>query len=189
MERCVHTYKYNYLICNNLIFDKHAGFLTGHSTVYQLIDLYHQIVQSFDTTTHMCVIFCDISKAFDRVRHKGLLFKLKQLGITGRLHHGISEYLKNRHQRVTIGQSCSSYRPVSAGVLQWSVRGPLLFLVYVNDITETRLSITRLFADDTSRALTSSDINDLQGILNHDLEMYCMLVTNNLLILFLTKLW
>ena len=118
MERCVHTYKYNYLICNNLIFDKHAGFLTGHSTVYQLIDLYHQMVQSFDTTTHMCVIFCDISKAFDRVRHKGLLFKLKQLGITGRLHHGISEYIKNRHQRVTIGQSCSSYRPVSAGVLQ-----------------------------------------------------------------------
>jgi len=60
---------YNDLICNNLMFDKQAGFLTGRSTVYKLLDLYHEIVQSYDTKTHTCVIFCDISKAFDRVWH------------------------------------------------------------------------------------------------------------------------
>ena len=57
MERCVYKHMYNYLIANNLIYEKQAGFLTGHSTVFQLIDLYHQIAQSFDSKTHTCVIF------------------------------------------------------------------------------------------------------------------------------------
>jgi len=74
MERCIYKHLYNYLIDNNLIYKQQAGFLTGHSTVYQLIDLYHQIVQSFDKKNHTCVAFCDISKAFDRVWHRGLVF-------------------------------------------------------------------------------------------------------------------
>ena len=93
---------YNYLIANNLIYEKQAGFLTGHSTVFQLIDLYHQIAQSFDSKTHTCVIFCDISKAFDRVWHKGLLFKLQQLGIADQLLKWISNYLEDRQQRVLL---------------------------------------------------------------------------------------
>ena len=76
---------YNYFISNKLIYEKPAGFLKGQSTVFQLIDLYHQIVQSFDSKSHTCVVFCDISKAFDRLWHKGLIFKLKQKGIRGSL--------------------------------------------------------------------------------------------------------
>ena len=104
---------YNYLIANNLIYEKQAGFLTGHSTVFQLIDLYHQIAQSFDSKTHTCVIFCDISKAFDRVWHKGLLFKLQQLGIAGQLLKWIANYLEDRQQR---GQSYSRLKNISSGV-------------------------------------------------------------------------
>ena len=63
MERCIYKYMYNYFISNKLIYEKQAGFLTGHSTVFQLINLYHQIAQSFDSKMHTCVVFCDISKA------------------------------------------------------------------------------------------------------------------------------
>ena len=116
---------YNFLICNNLIYSNHSGFLTGHSTVCQLISLYHQIVQSFDNKTQTCVIFCDISKAFDRVWHKGLIFKLKQNGICGQLLSWIENYLSERSQRVFIGRSYSER--ILAGVPQGSVLG-LLFV-------------------------------------------------------------
>ena len=83
MERCIYKYMYTYFISSKLVYEKQAGFLTGHSTVFQLINLYHQIAQSFDSKTHTCVVFCDLSKAFDRVWHKGLIFKLKQQGVRG----------------------------------------------------------------------------------------------------------
>jgi len=126
---------YNYLISHNPVL-----FLTGHSTVYQLIDLYHQIAQSFDHKTHTCVVFCDISKAFDRVWHSGLLFKIKQPGIRGDLFTWIENYLSNRQQQVLVGKSQSRSNRMSAGVPQGSVLGPLLFLVFVNDITENLFS-------------------------------------------------
>ena len=85
MERVIFKHVYNFLHANDLIYKKQSGFLPGHSTVYQLLDIYHQICQSIDVKQHTCMIFCDISKAFDRVWHKGLLFKLRQNGISGDL--------------------------------------------------------------------------------------------------------
>ena len=82
--------------------------------------------------------------------HKGLLFKLKQNGINGKLLSWISNYLSNRKQKVIVKSSSSSLQVVTAGVPQGSVLGPLLFLIYVNDIAESVLSLTRLFADDSS---------------------------------------
>ena len=89
----------------------------------------------------------------------------------GKLLDWISNYLSNRQQRVFIGQSQSQLKNITAGVPQGSVLGPLLFLIYVNDITDNLLSVTRLFADDTSLASTTSNVADLQGILNHDLAV------------------
>ena len=117
------------------------------------------------------MVFCDISKAFDRVWHKGLLFKLEQNGIKGDLLKWISNYLSERSQRVFVGSSISDSQKLSAGVPQGSVLGPLLFLIYVNDIVEHLVSISRLFADDTSLSFTASNINDIEGILNHDLRI------------------
>ena len=147
---------YNFFISNNLINSNQSGFLTGYSNVYQLISLYHQLVQSFDNKTQSCVIFCNISKAFDRVWHKGLIFKLKKNGICGQLLNWIENYLSDRSQQVFIGSSYSRTERISAGVSQGSALGPVLFLVYVNDITESLLSVARLFADDTSLACTTS---------------------------------
>ncbi|MCG7883380.1 MAG: hypothetical protein JAY96_17510 [Candidatus Thiodiazotropha endolucinida] len=171
MERLIYKNIYNHLISNNLVYKKQSGFLSGHSTVHQLIDIYHQICQGIDSKVYTCMIFCDISKAFDRVWHRGLLFKLKQNGISGKLLDWVVSYLSNRQQKVFLGSSMSNVKHTSAGVPQGSVLGPLFFLIYVNDIVDNLLSITRLFADDTSLASSSSNLADLEGILNHDLQV------------------
>ena len=117
------------------------------------------------------MVFCDISKAFDKVWHKGLLFKLRQNGIKGKLLAWISNYLSSRKQRVQINSSTSSLLSVNAGVPQGSVLGPLLFLVYVNDIAENLLSLVRLFADDSSLFFSATNLRDIEGIINHDLVL------------------
>ena len=117
------------------------------------------------------MVFCDVSKAFDRVWHKGLIFKLKQYGIEGELLKWISNYLDNRQQRVVIKSCKSDYKRTNAGVPQGSVLGPLLFLIYVNDISDSLLSLTRLFADDSSLFYSASSIHDIEGIINFDLQV------------------
>ena len=171
MERVVYKHIYNHLVSNNLIYAKQSGFLTGHSTVYQLIDIYHQLSQSQDIKSSTCIVFCDISKAFDRVWHKGLLFKLKQNGIGGPILKWIDSYLSNRKQKVFVNSSYSCIKSTNAGVPQCSVLGPLLFLVFVNDIVEKLLCIARLFADDTSIAFTSRNTQDIEAIINQDLQL------------------
>ena len=118
---------------------------------------------------YTCMVFFDVSKALDRVWHKGLLFKLQQNGITGKLLNRISSYLSERKQKVFVGSSMSSPSVIKAGVPQGTVLGPLFFLVYINDIVENLLSIVRLFADNTSLACSSASMRDIEGILNHDL--------------------
>ena len=170
MERVVYKHLYNHFVSHNLIYCKQSGFLRGHSTVFQLIDIFDQIARSLDDKTVTCMVFCDISKAFDRVWHQGLLFKLKENGISGNMLKWIESYLSNRTQKVFVRSSMSDVLQVKAGVPQGSVLGPLFFLIYVNDIVNNLLSITRLFADDTSLSCTTSNLSDLEGIVNHDLH-------------------
>lgn len=169
-ERVVFKYIYNFFLDNNLLYKYQSGFLPNHSTVYQLIDIYHHICQSFDAKQFSCMVFCDISKAFDRVWHKGLIFKLKENGIDGQMLNWISDYLSNRKQRVVLQTASSTLQSISAGVPQGSVLGPLFFLVYVNDITDALLSLTRLYADDSSLYCSASNMQDIEGLLNHDLH-------------------
>ena len=75
---------FNFLIENTLLNKCQSGFLPHHSTVFQLIDIFHNVCQAFDNKMFSCIVFCDVSKAFDRVRHKGLKFKLRQNGIEGK---------------------------------------------------------------------------------------------------------
>ena len=112
----------------------------------------------------------DISKAFDKVWHDGLLYKLKSNGISGNLLKFFENYIFNRHQRVTLNGSESSWRSISAGVPQGSVLGPLLFLVYINDLTENIKSQMRLFADDSSIFTPVKNVIDTHEQLVKDLE-------------------
>ena len=105
---------------------------------------------TLDSGEEVRIIFCDISKAFDRVWHKGLLLKLEAAGISGNLLSWFASYLDNRRQRVVLPGANSRWNSIHAGVPQGSVPGPLLFLLFINDIVNDIGSSIRLFADDNS---------------------------------------
>ena len=113
----------------------------------------------------------DISKAFDKVWHRGLLAKLRASGISGRLLDWITDYLKDRLQRVVINGQCSNWTEIKAGVPQGSVLGPLLFLLYINDIVNVvRNCHIKLFADDTCLYIEVDDREEAAAALNGDLH-------------------
>ena len=112
--------------------------------------------------------------------HKGLLYKLKSIGVTGSLLHWFSYYLVNRKQSVVIPDASSDWLPVMAGVPQGSILGPLLFLLYINDIVDNINSTIRLFADDTSLYIVVDNPQNTARQLNTDLQMiHQWLVTFN----------
>ena len=116
-------------------------------------------------------VFVDISKAFDKVWHEGLLYKLKSMGISGELYNLLENYLSGRFQRVILNGQRSSWRPVLAGVPQGSILGPHLFLIYINDLPNELKSNAKLFADDTSLYTIVKDKNESANILNNDLQL------------------
>ena len=170
MERCIHKYLYNYIIANDLLTSKQSGFIKGDSTVNQLTFLYNDISQAMDQGKEVRAVFCDISKAFDRVWHRGLISKLSSFGITGSLLHWFQSYLGSRKQRVVIANSSSQWSSVQAGVPQGSILGPLLFLIYINDIVKDIHANICLFADDTSLYIVVENPATSANILNNDLE-------------------
>ena len=157
LEKIVHKYLFNFFRDNNVITAFQSGFVPGDSTVNQLIDIYSTFCKALDEGKEVRAIFCDISKAFDSVWHKGLLFKLKSAGVSGSLLTWFSDYLNDRKQRVVLPGASSSWTSVKAGVPQGSILGPLLFLLYINDIVEDINSSIRRFADDTSLYIIVDD--------------------------------
>ena len=160
---------YNFLHERNLIYKYQSGFQPGHSTVYQIIEIYDNICKALEKKEYMCMFFFDISKAFDRVWYDGLIHKINNYGFRYNLCDWLKSYLHNRKQRIVINNKHSSFLPVKAGVPQGSVLGPLLFLLYINDICDNLRSSTRLFADDSSIIATSPDIPTLEENVNADL--------------------
>ena len=117
----------------------------------------------------MIGVFLDILKAFDKVWHKGIIFKLKQNGISGKLLSVLSDFLKDRKQIVILSGQVSSWTGVNAGVPQGSILGPLLFLIYINDLADGLSSNVKLFADDKSLFSVTHDASTSGNELNNDL--------------------
>ena len=171
MEKVIFKHVFNFIRDNDLLSKLQSGFMPGDSTVNQLVHLYHMFARAIDQKKEIRAVFCDISKAFDRVWHKGLLLKLNQIGIDGMLLSLFRNYLTNRQQRVTIKGESSNWGTIKAGVPQGSILGPLLFLIFINDITEGISSNIRLFADDTTLFVTVDDHEQASATLNCDLEL------------------
>lgn len=171
MERCVYKYVYNYLFSNSAISQHQSGFTKGDSTVNQLLDLSNTLGKALDDGKEIRMVFLDVSKAFDRVWHKGLLHKLQSYGIKGKLLLWFTDYLSCRKQRVVHLGTCSGWQGMLAGVPQGSILGPLLFLLYINDIVRDITANIRLFADDTTLYLIVDNPETASQLLNNSLQL------------------
>ena len=168
-ERLIYNEMYSFFIENDLISSNQSGFKQGDSCINQLLSITHDIYQSLDQGYEVRGVFLDISKAFDKVWHKGLIHKLKQNGIGGPLLKILTDFLKSRKQRVVLNGQHSSWSDVLAGVPQGSILGPLLFLIYINDLSDGLQCNPKLFADDTSLFATVHNIKKATNDLNNDL--------------------
>ena len=126
-EKIVFKYVYNYFKDNFIISIFQSGFLPGISTITQLTEVCHQFSKAVDDGKEIRIVFLDISKAFDKVWHKGLIYKLQKCGIKGPLLQWFKHYLTDRMQCIIINGQTSAWGSIGAGVPQGSVLGPLLF--------------------------------------------------------------
>lgn len=169
-EKIVFIRLYNYLQDIGFLYPFQSGFRPGHSTVLQLTYIIHRIYHCLEEGKEVRAVFLDISKAFDRVWHDGLLTKLKYLGIEDPLFSWLRSYLFGRHQRVVLEGTYSEWKSTTAGVPQGSVLGPLLFLVYINDIVDNIHSQVFLYADDSMLLDIIDSPNETAEKLNSDLS-------------------
>ena len=128
---------FEYLDEHKLFSEHQSGFRPNDSCTNQLLPIVHDIYTAFDAgpTLEVWVVLPDMSKAFDKVWHQGLIYKLRQVGISGEALAFISSYLNNRFHHIILAGQSSNWLPVKAGVLQGSIVGSLFFLVYINDLT------------------------------------------------------
>ncbi len=162
---------YGFLEVHELLFNMQFGFRTGHSTDHALVSLTENIKSSLNNNRFGCGIFVDLQKAFDTVNHDILLHKLEHYGIRGIALNWFKSYLSNRKQFVSVNGHSSSTCEVACGVPQGSVLGPLLFLIYINDLpNSSNLLSFFLFADDTNIYFESDDLTRLTKTVNKELK-------------------
>ncbi len=151
-ERIIYHRLNDHFRNNDLFYEKQYGFRSGRSTMHALSEVVQYIREAGDCKENVCSVFVDLSKAFDTVTHEILTEKLKAYGISSTALSLIKDYLTNRKQCVQLGRHCSELVNVNCGVPQGSVLGPLLFIIYVNDIERAITNCGKIitFADDTA---------------------------------------
>ena len=168
-ESVIHQRLLNHLTLNNLISERQAAYMKGDSTISQLIYLVHTIRNAWGQGSIAHSVFLDMSSAFDKLWHKGLLAKLLQIRVEDTAFNLFQSYLSNRKQVVVVEGTKSETLDVEAGVPQGSRLGPLLFIIFINDLTNDLESEITIFADDTTLLATGKDPNITAQILNRDL--------------------
>ena len=181
-ERAMHTRIYEFLESHSVFSNLQFGFRKKHSTNHALLEIFEKIKEKLDQKTFSCGVFIDLEKAFDTVNHNILIKKLEFYGIRGVTNQWFLSYLSNRQQRVKLDGKKSSYLNVTCGVPQGSILGPLLFLIYINDMKNSvKNSILHHFADDTNLLCSGADEKILKKKMNEDLRLiYIWLCANRL---------
>jgi len=166
MESIIKQKMLDYLLHNKLISKHQHGFLSNHSTCTQLLECVNDWSLAIHNSYSVDVAYIDFSKAFDSVCHTKLITKLESVGIGGKLLSWINDYLSNRTQRVKVGNCFSSVSNVCSGVPQGSVLGPVLFLIYINDLID-------VFGDFLSVKLFADDVK-VYAVLNSDVKVHLL---------------
>ena len=165
LERIIKVDVTKHLIDLGLITDDQHGFREGRSCCTQLLQIMEIWTDMFDHGQAWDCIYLDFAKAFDSVPHKRLLNKLQAYGITGKLLKWVEDFLTDRQQRVIVAQEKSSWTKVMSGIPQGSVWGPLLFIVFINDLPSVAVnSLIKIFADDTKVFKAISTIQDAEDL-------------------------
>lgn len=173
LEKIVANQLTNYLQINNILFDHQYGFQAKKSTVHPMIHLINEIGNAKNKDFLTIGVFCDITKGFDTVSHSILLKKMKKYGIKDKELQWFTDYLDERKQFVQINDSKSQVQIISKGVPQGSILGPLLFLIFINDLPRATKLLTLLFADDTSFLISGKSLREVLIILNKELKLIC----------------
>ena len=188
LEKAVHNQLYCYLNDYKIISSKQFGFRHKLSTNVALTHFTDDILLNMDSGHLTGALFLDLSKAFDTVDHNLLLHKLKSIGLSDHAVQWFQSYLTNTKQMTSVGNALSPAASMTVGIPQGSILGPLLFLVYVNDLTSCQLaSEIVLYADDTVIYYLSADLFYLESNLNSDLATVSEWFSSNLLTLNISK--
>ena len=171
-ERIYFNQLEHFLNVNDIIYDLQFGFRKKYSTNHALLSIVEQIRNSLDKGYFACGVFVDLEKAFDTVNHNILLSKLDHYGVRGRANDWIKSYLSNRDQYVNLNDCTSSKNTTKCGVPQGSILGPLLFIIYINDMNKAiQDCVTHHFADDTNLLYAHKDPKMIKKIVNKDLAL------------------
>ena len=173
IEKVIHDQTQSFLDENNILYDYQSGFRKKYSTESCLSYLTDKISKGFDSGLYTGMILIDLQKAFDTIDHKLLLEKMSFLGFSEEVIGWFRSYLSNRNFKVNINKAFSELGEVTCGVPQGSILGPLLFLLYVNDMPQALSCDLLLYADDSCLIFQHKDVKEIEKVLNKNFSDLC----------------
>ena len=182
-EKLLATRIIKFFTKHDLFSSDQFGFRAKFSTDFAIADIYDKLIYNLDKELSSCAIFLDLAKAFDSVDHKILLRKMQCYGFRGKTLELFRSYLKSRSQYVKLNGSKSSLLEIEFGVPQGSILGPLLFLIFINDLPNATNLYIKLFADDTFLCAQNGKFTDLENEVNTELEKVSIWLASNKLTL------
>ena len=185
-EKCIQIQLLSYINMHNFISCDQSAFLKSHSTVTSLHKVVDNWLTNIDNGLITCVCFFDITKCFDAIDHDILLFKLKKYGIKENELQWFSSYLSDRSQATSVHNTLSDFLPVQAGVPQGSILGPVLFLLFINDLPQ-HVHSCNLYADDTIIERSGDNLNDILRNTQSDIDNLTSWFSSNKLTLSVAK--
>ena len=173
IEKVIHNQTQNFLDDNNILYEFQSGFRKKYSTESCLSFLNDKISKGFDSGLYTGMILIDLQKAFDTIDHDLLLKKMKVLGFSVNVIKWFKSYLSHRNFRVKVNKTLSDDGEITCGVPQGSILGPLLFLLYVNDMPQALSCDLLLYADDSCLVFQDKSINKIENKLNVNFSDLC----------------